>query len=594
MKALRPRGVPVGSVLPWLPFAVAATLYTVAALLWLSGRIAAFIVGDPWNSDPPLRTSVIGSLLRGRMDELWPDVPTPLVAAVFTVLLVGCIAMLVAGWRLTAFLRPDPGDPLLSLATARDIEQFTPAAVAARAQHLRRSLAGTVVKDLRGDETGVALGRLCPAGPVLRASWEDVAVAVMAPRSYKTTAIAVPTVVAAPGPVVATSNKADLWACTAYLRAAGGRTVWVFDPQSIAFAPQDWWWNPLEAVTNVEQAERLAGHFVLTVDDQVKRDFWGASATELLSALLLAAGITGGTLHDVYLWLTDDGNPDPLTRLEQRPEFAAQAHSLRGIQHTAIETRAGIYQTARTAARCLRDPRIMAWVTPPMAGTLAQFDSHGFTGTRDTLYLLSKDGGGSAAPLVAALADMVMRDGVRRAELRGGRLDPPLVVVLDEAANICRIADLPTLYSHLGSRGIVPYTVLQSWAQGETVWGRAGMHALWGAATVKLVGPGMDDDRFAESLSRLLGEHDVPVASYSRGGRDHTLNESIALRRQRILPPDQIRALRKGTALLLATGCPAALIQLRPWFTGPHADQIKAAETGAMKQLTARATRHQW
>ncbi len=38
----------------------------------------------------------------------------------------------------------------------------------------------------------------------------------------------------------------------------------------------------------------------------------------------------------------------------------------------------------------------------------------------------------------------------------GGRLDPPMVVVLDEAANICRIADLPELYSHLGSRGMVP------------------------------------------------------------------------------------------------------------------------------------------
>ena len=72
---------------------------------------------------------------------------------------------------------------------------------------------------------------------------------------------------------------------------------------------------------------------------------------------------------------------------------------------------------------------------------------------------------------------------------------------------------------------IVPLTVLQSWAQGETVWGQAGMRALWGAATVKVVGPGMDDERFAESLSRLLGEHDVPVASYSRGGRDHPLSD---------------------------------------------------------------------
>ncbi|GAB3910811.1 hypothetical protein GCM10027612_87340 [Microbispora bryophytorum subsp. camponoti] len=47
----------------------------------------------------------------------------------------------------------------------------------------------------------------------------------------------------APGAVVATSNKEDLWAATAELREQRG-TVWLFDPQSIAYQPQRWWWNP--------------------------------------------------------------------------------------------------------------------------------------------------------------------------------------------------------------------------------------------------------------------------------------------------------------------------------------------------------------
>lgn len=47
-------------------------------------------------------------------------------------------------------------------------------------------------------------------------------------------------------------------------------------------------------------------------------------------------------------------------------------------------------------------------------------------------------------------------------DLRAARLDPPLVAVLDEAANVCPISDLPDLYSHLGSRGVVPVGVLQS------------------------------------------------------------------------------------------------------------------------------------
>ncbi|WP_239309693.1 type IV secretory system conjugative DNA transfer family protein, partial [Frankia sp. Cj3] len=118
---------------------------------------------------------------------------------------------------------------------------------------------------------------------------EDVAVAVMAPRAGKTTALAVPVILDAPGAVVATANKADLWATTAALRAATG-TVWVFDPQQIAYAPPIWWWNPLAAVRGVEDADRLASHFLQEIrGGQASRDFWAAAAGDLLASLLLAA-----------------------------------------------------------------------------------------------------------------------------------------------------------------------------------------------------------------------------------------------------------------------------------------------------------------
>ena len=54
-----------------------------------------------------------------------------------------------------------------------------------------------------------------------------------------------------------------------------------------------------------------------------------------------------------------------------------------------------------------------------------------------------------------------------------------MVGVLDEAANVCRWRELPNLYSHYGSRGIVLMTILQSWSQGVEVWGRDGMRKLW-------------------------------------------------------------------------------------------------------------------
>jgi TraM recognition site of TraD and TraG len=192
-----------------------------------------------------------------------------------------------------------------------------------------------------------------------------------------------------------------------------------------------------------------------------------------------------------------------------------------------------VYFTARVAVRCLRNPEITAWVTPPPPDRrLAEFDPAGFPTSRQTLYLLSKDGGGSAGPLVAALTDRVLRADVVSAERRAGRLDPPLAVLLDEAANICKIGDLPQLYSHLGSRGIVVLTILQPCAQGVAVWGQTGMRALWSAATVKIVGLGMDDADFAEECSRLIGDHDVAVDTHTATSGSW----SRSPRQQRVLP----------------------------------------------------------
>ena len=140
--------------------------------------------------------------------------------------------------------------------------------------------------------------------------------------------------------------------------------MWVFDPQRITAAGQRWWWNLLAGLTSVEAAHRLAGHFVLTIDDDTKRDIWGPAAQELLTSLLLAAAASRRTLRDVSRWLDDPGSPTPAELLDDAG-YRALASALRGAQNGAPETRDGIYQTARTAAKCLHDEEIMAWVTPP-------------------------------------------------------------------------------------------------------------------------------------------------------------------------------------------------------------------------------------
>jgi type IV secretory pathway TraG/TraD family ATPase VirD4 len=588
MRPVEPRGNAGGATTPWVILGLCWGALALVWLGWAAGRIAAAVTGHP--GGPGFGTEFLQRLLRADWARLWPGVSPTVVAVVYGLLVVAATAVVTVGVAVWERHRPDAQDPLPALAGRTEIKPLTLPDVAAKARRLRPSLTDVAVTDVDPEAAGVLLGshrRRRGTGPRMYAGWEDVLLAIMAPRSGKTTALAVTAVLNAPGAALATSNKGDLWATTAADRTEHG-TVWTFDPQQITHTPQTWWVDLLAAVETVEDALRLADHFVQEIRTQEGNDdFWAKGALDLLASLILAAAVSTGSLDSVQEWLSDSITREPVQVLEQAG-FVASARALAGRQAGAPETREGIYETARTAAACLANPDIMRWVTPPTDQQLPVLDVDAFVASRDTLYLLSKDGAAAAAPLVAALTDQVLRAAVLLAEANGGRLDPPLVAVLDEAANICKIRDLPDLYSHFGSRGICPITILQSYRQGTRVWGDRGMDALWSAATTKMVGAGIDDARFAEDLSRLVGEHDVTVGSRTRDGQGQTSYQT-STRRQRILDPAQIRALPKGTALLLATGIRVAMLDLLPWYDSARSEQLAAAVAASTADMTHRA-----
>ena len=460
---------------------------------------------------------------------------------------------------------------MAALAANPQIRPLTPIPAAKTAIRLRPSLAGADPRALPAGDTGLLLGDLQrPAGrgPALFASWEDTLTAFMAPRSGKTTALSIPYVLSAPGAVVATSNKADLWAATAQLRAGSGSTVWLFDPQRITGASQRLVVEPAGGAGDGRgrpparlpfRPHRAMTAAAVTCGARPPRTCCARCSSPLRPPAARCGNAAGG-------WPTPGPRSPPNCSTRPASALSPRACAARSTAPRKPATASTRPPGRRPSASTTRTS--CCWVTPPARSTLPVFDPAAFAASRDTLYLLT-EARSAAAPLIAALTDAVMRAGRRQAERAGGRLDPPMVVVLDEAANICRIADLPELYSHLGSRGMVPVTILQSYQQGVAVWGEPGMAALWGASTKKVIGAGIDDPRHARDLATLVGQHDVPVTSVSYG--DGRASRQVSLRRQEILEAADIRALPPGSALLLATGARPALISLRPWYTGPHA-----------------------
>ncbi|WP_434740672.1 type IV secretory system conjugative DNA transfer family protein [Micromonospora sp. SH-82] len=546
--------------------------------------LAVVVTGGVWLpvalTDPPGHTgggpiATVAAVLRGQVT--WTLGCT--LVALAEVAVLGLLTAGILGIRKVVGRRRTRVDSAARrMANRTDLAHLGPKGIADSGRRLRPSLADVDRPD--PDQLGVMIGTTVAGGMPLRQSWEDMAIDIWGPRTGKTTSRAIPAIVAAPGPTLVTSVKGDIVDATRDVRTARGDTAWTFDPQHLLGPDQGLWWNPLRAVTTISDARRLAEHFAAAEREPgVSRDaFFDPSAEELVANLLLAAAVGGRDILAAYRWAVSPRDDEPALLLRDNG-LPMPADAVSGVVNMPDKTRGGIYAGAQKMLMCLTEPSVTAWVTPPTRGGIPEFTPDTHVTSTDVLYLLSQGGPGSPAPLVAALTDAVLRAGELRARTSPGRrLDPPLLAVLDEAANICRLRQLPNLYSYYGSHGLPIITILQSYPQGVDVWGREGMRKLWSAANIRTYGGGVADPDWLEELSKLIGEHDVTTRSTSSSGSGWGQRSvSHATRRQRILDVSDLHALPRGRLVVYASGAPPALARTAPWQDGPYAAAIRAS-----------------
>ena len=151
----------------------------------------------------------------------------------------------------------------------------------------------------------------------------------------------------------------------------------------------------------------------------------------------------------------------------------------------------------------------------------------------------------------------------------GGRLDPPLGLILDEVANVVPLPTLPELMSFAGGSGIFVLAVFQSMAQARKRWGPEAAEMLWGAITARIVLGGLAGQDL-EEISRLCGEYRETVVSWQNGLQGHSLTTSLQDRRT--MTAEDIRTLDDldREALLIRSTTPAVKARLTRHYEGPH------------------------
>jgi type IV secretion system protein VirD4 len=377
-------------------------------------------------------------------------------------------------------------------------------------------------------------------------------------QSGKTTSLAVPAILGWRGPVLAASVKSDLLRDTRRQCARRGR-VWCIDPTGCTGEPASSW-SPLTDCHDWRSASRAAAELCEAArSDGTTADgeFWYATAAKLLAPLFVAAALDGRTMADVVRWVDTQEIAEVAAALERAapPEVldAARATWCRDDR-----TRSSIYTTAETVLA----PFAQAPPGPPPGG---MFEARNLLGGQHILYLCAPaHDQRRLRGYFTALTQHVLAHAFAQATRSGRRLDPPLLVVLDEAAHIAPLPELDGLAATCASHGIQIITVWQDLAQ---VTGRYGARAptVLNNHRAKLFLPGIADPDTLEYASRLIGDEEASHPSVTRdptGGRSTTSTTGP----RRLLPPEELRCLKRGRAVLVYGTLPPARLQLRPWW----------------------------
>jgi len=389
------------------------------------------------------------------------------------------------------------------------------------------------------------------------------------PRSGKTSAIIIPTLLSTAGPVVSTATKPEVLAATAAVRSRLG-TIWVFDPTGAEAVPDGAMtlrWSPVGAARRWDGALIMARAMVAASPATTGgRDdtHWSERAGALLAPLLHAAALDALAITDVLRWVLRANLDDPAAILEAHgAEIATDV--LIGIAQTHERERSGIFSTTANVLGAYNSEGARR------AAIEANFDAEAFVASGDTIYITAPAHlQALAAPLVVGLLEEIRHATYARARLAAlAGINPgaPVVFALDECANIAPIHDLPGLISEAGGQGLHVLACFQDLSQVRLRWGDAIAEGFLSLFVNKAILRGIADSRTLEALSLAFGEYDRQVTSYSQQDQLFMADGSTtwSLQRQRVLTPGDIADLPEGNVLFVR-GVTWSLVQLTPWY----------------------------
>ncbi len=429
---------------------------------------------------------------------------------------------------------------------------------------------GPRLRKPRGTDYGQYLGRAVTGSPVVRGNkvWAsfETSLLMIAPPGKGKTAMMLHGLLDAPGAVLAASTKTDVYEYSWELRSQVG-PVALFNPQNVGGIVGNFRWDPLIGCEHYQAATDRATALVRGTKSitAMQEASWAEKCIEILSKYLMAARLVGQDMNSVAYWLANPDNEDAVRILRHfTPEYAPPgwAGSLEAeLRSPADRMKGSIWSLARGAVAFMNNPLVAAACGK---GAGESFNAAEFARSRGTLYLLGDDRDETIAPLLNALTSYVYEEVRATASAGpGGRLDPPFAFFLDEVTKITPVP-LDKWAADIRGHGGYITAITQSFDQVRDRWGEIGAGAIKSLFSKVILG-GIQNPADLEELSKLVGGRTVHVVtegeSESASGKSRSRNTTPRL--EVIMPPEQIRKLPRGHALVLIGEAGAVVVKYK-------------------------------